>query len=129
MLKPGKNWPSEKSPYYFDPVLRWLTWFLIGAVFLLALALVFVAFGPFRLPLNDEFLKYVIFGVIVFTLLLHPYPYVRRWKRLADRIKSGLCPYCGYDRQGTEREDQCPECGGEHPHLKDEFRPETSDRE
>ena len=123
MLMRPRGWPSEKSPYYFDPVLRWATWLFAGVLFLLALSLLFVA----NHPRENKMLLYFVIAMLVSTII--QIPYGRRWKRLIRWIKSGLCPYCGYDRRGTEREAECPECGGEHPHLKDGFRPRTNDRE
>jgi hypothetical protein len=36
--------------------------------------------------------------------------YMARRNRLKQRIKSGLCPNCGYDIRATP--ERCPECGG-----------------
>ena len=50
-------------------------------------------------------------GMIFAQWLLFTGPSIFRWRRRRRRLRSGLCPACGYDLRGGHT--RCPECGVE----------------
>lgn len=88
---------------------------LLGIVFVLTLAFLSWAFD--RIPDSLTTITVIAFSVLILCWVVITQWFVwstDRWKRRAKAANGRLCLHCGFDMNGLDDSEECPECGSQY---------------
>ncbi len=100
-------------------ILAWVICYPVG--WYIVTLIVFQTLSAFSLPTNSSGSSiagaYAAAACALLFLLSYPFVIILALARRlpgTQRVRSDLCFFCGYPRQGLERTALCPECGQTH---------------